>query len=68
MLDQVDIGVIGAGSWSNRVHYPSLAELPDANIAAICDHHLDDGKPVRLNRTADKYGVKNRFTDYKVSS
>jgi len=65
-LDKVDIGVIGAGSWSNLVHYPSLAELPDVNIVAVCDHHLEGDKPVRLNKTANKYGVKNRFTDYKV--
>ncbi|HIE18092.1 TPA: Gfo/Idh/MocA family oxidoreductase, partial [Candidatus Bathyarchaeota archaeon] len=59
-MDQIDVGVIGAGAQANLVHYPSLAEIPYANIAAICD--LDEE---RLNKTADKYGVKLRFKDYK---
>lgn len=58
--DKVRVGMIGAGSMANAVHYPSLASFADVEIAAICD--LDTG---RLNGTADKYGVARRYTDYR---
>jgi predicted dehydrogenase len=44
---------------ANSVHYPSLASYDDVEISAICD--FDVG---RLNETADKYGVKGRYTEY----
>ena len=59
-MKKLRIGFIGAGRRANLAHYPSLAEMPDVEIAAICDLRKD-----RLEATADKYGVKNRFTDYK---
>ncbi len=59
-MDRLRIGFIGAGRRANVAHYPSLAEMPDVEIAAICDLRKD-----RLEATADKYGVKNRFTDYR---
>ncbi len=61
MPNTVRIGFIGAGSLANRMHYPSLAEIPEAQIAAICD--LD---PARLNATADRYRVERRYTDYRL--
>jgi len=59
-MNKIKVGFIGAGSRANAAHYPSLAEMDDVEIAAICDLRKD-----RLKATADKYGVKNRFTDYK---
>ena len=59
-MKRVKVGFIGAGSRANVAHYPSLAEMEDVEIAAICDLRRD-----RLEATADKYGVKNRFTDYR---
>lgn len=59
-MDKVKVGMIGAGGRANRAHYPSLAEMPDVEIAAICDL-LED----RLNSTGEKYGVEERFTDHK---
>lgn len=53
--------MIGAGARANAAHYPSLAEMPDVEMAAICDMRED-----RLNITAEKYGIEARFTDYKV--
>lgn len=61
LVDRVRVGMIGAGSWSNKVHYPSLAEFEDVEIKAVCD--LDGN---RLRQTADKYGVEGRFKDYKL--
>jgi predicted dehydrogenase len=57
----VRVAVIGAGHMANQVHYPSLASLPDVEIAAICD--LDQE---RLNTTANHYRVDKRFTDYRA--
>ncbi len=58
--DKVRVAMIGAGSMSNSVHYPSLASFEDVEIAAICDLKLD-----RLNTTSDKYQVERRYTDYR---
>ena len=57
---KVRIAMIGAGSMSTAVHYPSLAAFDDVEIAAICDVDTQ-----RLNEAADKYGVDKRYTDYK---
>jgi len=57
---KVRVAMIGAGSMANRVHYPSLASFDDVEMVAICD--LD---PDRLNRTAERYGIEKRYTDYR---
>lgn len=56
----VRVAMIGAGRMANSVHYPSLASFDDVEIAAICD--LD---PRALGATADRYGVSQRFSDYR---
>ena len=51
--------MIGAGSRANAVIYPSFADLQKqgkTELLGICD--IDLG---RLNETADKYGIKNRY-------
>lgn len=58
--DRLRVAMIGAGNMANRVHYPSLASFDDVEIAAICD--LDPG---RLQATADTYGVRGRYLDYR---
>ena len=45
---------------ANKVHYPSLQEMEDVEIVAICDL-VDE----RLHSTADKYGVERRYKDYR---
>jgi len=59
-METIKVGMVGAGSWANHVHYPSLAEFGDVSIVAICD--LDRG---RLEETAVKYGIEKRYTDYR---
>ena len=59
-MDKVRVALIGAGGMANSVHYPSLAEMPDIEIAGICD--LDQE---RLRATADKFGIEARYRDYK---
>jgi len=60
MLEQVKVAMVGAGSMANNVHYPSLASFDDVEIAAICD--IDTA---RLNTTADRYEIENRYTNYR---
>lgn len=59
-MDKTRIGVVGAGSLANSVHYPSLAEMDDVEIVGIAELN-----PQRLEATANKYGVEGRFGDYK---
>ena len=42
------------------MHYPSLAEFDDVEIAAVCD--LDE---IRLKSTAEKYQIEQTYKDYK---
>jgi predicted dehydrogenase len=57
---KVRLALIGAGGMANGVHYPSLAEMEDVEMAALCDIAED-----KLNATADKFGIEKRYTDYK---
>ena len=59
MSEKVKVGFIGAGGMSNRVHYPSLAEFEDVEIAAVCD--IDESK---LDARAEEYNIRESFTDY----
>jgi len=52
--------LIGAGGMANSVHYPSLTEFEDVEIVGICD--IDEG---RLNSTADRFGIEDRYADYR---
>jgi virulence factor len=56
----IRVAVVGAGNMANVVHYPSLASFEDVQIAGICDINAE-----RLNATADKFGINNRYSDYK---
>jgi len=60
-MDKVKVGMIGAGARANASHYPSLAEMDDVEIVAVCDL-LEN----RLNTTAEKYEIDERFMDYKL--
>ncbi len=53
---KVRVAIVGAGDQANYVHYPSLASMPDVEIAAVCD--ID---PARLAATCDKYGIEKRY-------
>jgi virulence factor len=57
---RIRVAMIGAGGMANSVHYPSLASFEDVTLAAICD--VDPGP---LARTADRYGIEKRYSDYR---
>lgn len=59
-MDKIRIAMIGAGGMANNVHYPSLGDFEDVEIAAISDLSAE-----RLNATAEKYGVEGRYADYR---
>ncbi len=58
--EKIRLALIGAGNMANSVHYPSLAEFPDVEMAGICD--LVEEK---LKATAEKFHIERTFTDYK---
>ena len=59
-MAEVRVATVGAGRFASSMHYPSLADLGEAELVAICD--LD---AARLKETADKYGVSGRYSDYR---
>ncbi len=59
-MDRVGICFVGCGDHANRFVYPSLANLPDAALLAVCS--LDAGE-AEQNRC--KHGAKSAYTDYR---
>ena len=59
MTDTVRVAFIGAGNLANHVHYPSLASLPDVDLAATCDLFPD-----KAQATAERFGIPRVYTDY----
>ena len=59
-MNMVRVAFVGAGSLANAVHYPSLAEMEDVEIAAIAELNPD-----RLEKTASKYRVERTYSDYR---
>lgn len=58
-LRKVRVALIGAGAMANAVHYPSLSEMKDVEMMAVCD--LDLGKALK---TAEQFSIPNVYTDY----
>ncbi len=59
-MDRVRLALVGAGQMANDYHYPSLAEMDDVEIVGICDLVQE-----KLNKTADRFGIEQRFSDYR---
>ncbi|MCE5238101.1 Gfo/Idh/MocA family oxidoreductase [bacterium] len=57
---KVRLALIGAGGMANSVHYPSLKEMRDVEMAAICDL-----VPDKLQATADKFEIEKRYSNYR---
>ena len=58
-MKTLKVVMIGAGGRANAVIYPSFNDLQKkgkVEIAGICDIDTE-----RLNKTADKYSIKNRY-------
>ncbi len=59
-MAKIRVAFIGAGALASRYHYPSVASLPDVEIAGIAELN-----PERAKAAAAKYGVGRTFGDYK---
>ncbi len=59
-MERLRVGVIGCGQIAQIMHLPYLKELPQFEIAALCDI-----SPKVVNTVGDWYGVQNRYTDYR---
>lgn len=59
-MSMLRVCFVGAGDFATKVHYPSLAEMNDVEIAGICD--LDEA---RRRSVADKYKVASTYADYR---
>ena len=60
-LRQARLGVIGAGGIANSVHLPSLKELDESNIVAICDLRLE-----KAEAAAKKFGTSETRTYWNM--
>lgn len=59
-MKKTKIAVIGLGGIAQLVHLPILKKLNNAEISAVSDKSKSNLKSV-----ADKFGIKNRYVDYK---
>ena len=59
MNQKTKIAVIGLGTVGQLVHVPILAKLNSVELVAVSDINK-----TRLNSVADKFNIKNRFTDF----
>jgi predicted dehydrogenase len=54
------LAVIGLGSVAQLVHLPLISKLNDAELKAVAEINKS-----RLNTIADKFSIKERYTDYR---
>lgn len=59
-MPKIKIGVIGLGSIAQLVHLPNLSKLDNAEVVAVSEI-----KKNRLNTIADKFGIVQRYSDYR---
>ena len=57
---KVRVALVGAGAMANAFHYPSLGEMPDVEMAAICDL-----VPEKARETAERFGIPKQFANYR---
>lgn len=60
MSDRIPVAFVGAGSHANYAHYPSLSEMEDVHIVAVCDLN-----PERAASTAQRWNIAHTYTDYR---
>ena len=56
MSKKIRVGVIGAGGMGTNIHVPSLAEIEECEIVAICDLYEEKAKAL-----ANQYGIKKTY-------
>lgn len=58
-MEKVRVGIVGTGGMCNSVHLPSLKDMDDVEVVALCDLVKD-----RLRKTAEKFGVEKTYQSY----
>ena len=59
MSKKVKVGVIGAGYIADGIHLPSLTEIENCEIVAICDLYEEKAK-----KLAQKYNIPKTYVSY----
>lgn len=60
MSTSTKFAVVGLGGIAQLVHLPILSKLKDVEIVSVAEVNKN-----RLNSVAEKFGIKNKFIDYK---
>src|SRR5690606_12236102 len=58
MVEQLRVGVIGAGRWAASAHLPGFVRTPYAKVVAICDLNEDLAKA-----RAQQFDIPDVYTD-----
>ena len=56
MTHKTRVGVIGAGGMATNIHVPSIAEVENCEIVAVCDLYEEKAKAL-----ADKFGIPKTY-------
>ncbi len=59
-MEKLRVGIIGCGQIAQIMHLPYLKELPQFEIAAVCDI-----SPKVVNTVGEWYGVGQRYVNYE---
>jgi predicted dehydrogenase len=59
-MSRLRAGIVGTGWWTQAEHLPGLQLRADVEVTALCGRN-----PERLSAMADKFGVPDRFTDWR---
>ena len=57
MEKKLRIGVIGCGNIARSIHMPSLAEIENCEVVAVCDHHIE-----KAQAFAEQYNIPRVYT------
>lgn len=60
-MRQIGVGIVGAGSIAEIGHCPSIAALPNAKLAALCDNNKEI-----LDNMTKKWNPEKSYSDYQA--
>jgi myo-inositol 2-dehydrogenase/D-chiro-inositol 1-dehydrogenase len=60
-MEQIRLGIIGAGPIVEKKHLPALAEVREISVVAVCRRNAE-----ALHQVADRFRVAARYTDYRA--
>jgi len=60
-MRQIGVGIVGAGSIAEIGHCPSIAALPNAKLAALCDNNKEI-----LDKMTQKWNPEKSYSDYQA--